>query len=249
MSIEEYVRAVENFGQLSSAEQTPYLVFHLTDVSGARATPKTVTELRTRLRLPAYARISAHFSERSTPRSGMPLLYVKLPDGSYALERELGDKIRAQTSGRATARATARDLRALVATVGDSAVRSYMEEAVGCFEDGHFRAAIVFTWCAAYSVFRLWLFSQKLSLLNTQLATWAKPKVIAVIDDFQELQEGTVIETSRKARIISKEQEKLLAKLLDERNSYAHASTVTASSPIAEAFIERAIKGVINVYV
>ncbi|OOG55930.1 hypothetical protein B0E47_08745 [Rhodanobacter sp. B05] len=81
--------------------------------------------------------------------------------------------------------------------------------------------------------------------MNSEISTWKSPKKIQSLDDFQELTEGTVIETARKAGMVTKEQFKLLKRLLDDRNSFAHPTTRTMTPAMAEAYVESVLKEVI----
>lgn len=245
---EEFVSSVPNFSALPPAQQIPYLVYYVTRVVNENSTSaRRIEQLRTFLRLAKYERISQHLSERAKTLGGKELLYVKL-DGGYALVRDVEERIRAEIEARPTAVAIAKNLRASLGSLTDPDVRSYLEEAVGCFEAQFFRASIVFTWCAAYSVFRQWIFANHLVALNTQMSTWNKPKQIFRLDDFQEILEGLVIETTYQAKIVTKEQYKKLKKLLDERNSYAHPSNQRASTSMAEAFIENCLNEIVAVF-
>ena len=61
------------------------------------------------------------------------------------------------------------------------------------------------------------------------------------MEDFEDLNERTVVDSAHKGGIIGKELNKSLVQLLDERNSYAHASGKQITDSIAEAYIERAV--------
>ena len=64
---------------------------------------------------------------------------------------------------------------------------------------------------------------------------------ITKLDDFEEMKERTLIDTAKAAGILTKELTKSLIQLLDDRNSYAHASGKPITDSIAEAYIERAV--------
>ena len=57
-----------------------------------------------------------------------------------------------------------------------------------------------------------------------------------------------MIETARKAGVLTKEQFKLLKRLLDDRNSFAHPTTRTMTPAMAEVYIESVLKDVILVF-
>jgi len=248
-SADDFVQAIDGLGDLSAPEQVPYLIYYLTQVkSTPSASVAAIAELRTALHLPRFASLANHLSDGVKNRRDRPARYVKAT-GGYVLERNLRVKIAGAVAGRPTGRKIAADLRTAVATIEDAAVKDYLEEAVGCFEAGFHRAAIVFAWSAAYSLFRQWLFDEHLAALNAAIAKWSKPQSIGVLSDFEEQKEDTVITTAKTAGVVSKEQHKTLKKLLDDRNSFAHPTLKKATPSQAEAFIETILNEVVNVYV
>ena len=249
LSPDAFIQAIDGFGALTAPEQVPYLIYYLTQVKkDPSASVAAIAQLRTTLHLPPFASLASHLSEGVKNRKGRPARYVKAA-GGYVLERNVRERIAASVTKRPTAVKFAADLRTAVATIKDAAVKDYLEEAVGCFESGFHRAAIVFAWSAAYSLFRQWLFDKHVASINGAMATWRQPQKIANISDFEEHKEDTVITTARTAGVISKEQHKTLKKLLDERNSFAHPTLKKATSSQAEAFIETILNEVVNVYV
>ncbi len=101
------------------------------------------------------------------------------------------------------------------------------------------------TWCVAFGLIRGWLFRNHLAVLNAEMAKWKVPLQVTKLDDFQDLNEATIIDTARKLRLLTKEQHKTLKQLLDERNSYAHPTLKAMTPAIAEAYIERVQQDVI----
>lgn len=249
LSPEAFIQTIDGFGSLTAPEEIPYLVYYITKVRNeAFASVAAIADLRTTLHLRRFASLANHLSEGIKDRKGRPARYVKVP-GGYVLERNRRDQIDAAVTKRPTAVKIAADLRSVVAKISNAAVKDYFEEAVGCFEAGLHRAAMVFAWSAAYSLFRQWLLDKHLGSINATMAAWKHPQKIAVISDFEEHKEDTVLTTARTANVISKEQHKTLKKLLDERNSFAHPTLKKATSSQAEAFIETILNEVVNVYV
>lgn len=81
-----------------------------------------------------------------------------------------------------------------------------------------------------------------------QMSVWKQPFQIRTLDDFQELNEAQVIDTAKKAGLITKEQHKTLKQALDTRNSYAHPTPKLMTPAIAEAYLETVLKEVMPVY-
>jgi len=100
----------------------------------------------------------------------------------------------------------------------------------------------------AYGLVRDWIFRNHLAALNAVMGAWKNPVLITKLDDFQELTESVVIDTARKATMISKEQNKTLKQLLDQRNSYAHPTTKPITPAIVEAYIDTVIREVLPAF-
>ena len=206
-----------------------------------------IASLREALHLPPHNRLPQYLSEQTKKRGSTNGKYVKTKNG-YVLERGYSAALQSTHLGRPSAKNTSASLKGVLAAVGDAAVRTYLEEAIGCFEQNFLRSAIIMTWCVAYGLFRGWLFPNHLVTLNASMATWKSPFEVAKLDDFQELTESTVIDAARKASILTKEQHKTLKQLLDQRNSFAHPTAKAISPSIAEAYIETVLSEVLPHY-
>lgn len=249
LSADDFVQSVNGFEDLEMALQCDLLAYYLLNHARVDSvTGASISSLRSALHLAPYARTSAYLSENSSKSKSRPRpKYVKLSSG-YALERSYASSLSANFLGRPGSRQVASGLRATLAATSDPAISAYLGEAVSCFEFKQFRSSLIMSWCVAYGLVRAWLFRNHLAALNLEMSTWKSPRSIQLLDDFQELTEGTVIETARKAGVISKEQFKLLKRLLDDRNSFAHPTTRTMTAAVAEAYIESVLKDVIPAF-
>jgi hypothetical protein len=244
-SPEDFVNGIPGFLDLEIAEQTQLLLFHHTEESGnPSATAAELNALRTRLKLREHAGLSVFLSRGS---NGSSARFIKAKVG-YALERKRAKEMEELYLGRRSAKVLARDLRADLSKVSDPNVSSYAEEAVTCFEMGFYRAAIVLSWVTAYAVFRHWLFKNHVAAFNAVSGTWKEPFVIKKEEDFQDITESKVINASKKAGVISKEQWKTLSGHLDDRNSFAHPTSKVISPAIAEAYLDVILKGILTDY-
>lgn len=241
--LEASIRRVGGFAELSFVDQTAFLAYLLTVTLGQDSvTGQRLEAVRNELKLSPGA--SATYLSRHS--KGKSKRFLKRNPG-YVLTRDEEQRI-AQSLGRPTAITTSLSLRQHMAGIADVVLRSYLNEAVGTFEHGFFRAAIVMSWCAAFSVFREWVFSKKLTEFNAQTATWKKPKIVAVISDLDELAERVIVDTSKQAGMISSNEHKALVHLLDQRNAYAHPSGRSVSAPVSEAFVQQVIDEVLKKY-
>jgi hypothetical protein len=245
-SPENYVGGIAEFAKLSVSVQSDLLAYYLLVLSDrASIGAADIDGLRVLLQLPPHRSIQTYLSNSTRNGKGWSPKYVRAKTG-YVLERAYQATLATKYLGRQAAKAVAQDLRAELKRVSNPDESAYLSEAVSCFEYGLFRAAIVLTWCVAYSRFRDWLFTKHLGAFNALSSAWAKPITIKSIEDFQELNEATVIDTAKKSSAISKELNKTLKHLLDQRNSYAHPSSKPIRSSIAEAYIETALQEIVT---
>lgn len=243
-----FIAGIEGFESLPAAIQTDLLVLYLSKHGGAvDVTASTIASLREALHLAPQTRLPQYLSEHTRKRGPKAGKYVKTKAG-YVLERGYSRALETDFAGRPAAKHISASLRGTLAAVGDPAVRAYLEEGVGCFEHNYLRSSIIMGWCVAYGLVRAWLFRNHLSGLNTAMASWKSPYQIAKLDDFQELTEAVVLDTARKAGILTKEQHKTLKQLLDQRNSYAHPTAKPVSPSATEAYLETVVKEILPTY-
>jgi hypothetical protein len=132
------------------------------------------------------------------------------------------------------------------------AERTYLNEALICYENGAFRAAIVMTWNLAYHHLCDHILKNRLDDFN---ARWVikfagmhknGTKTIKVIDDFMdELKESEVVVIAKDSGIITKNVFNIMEEKLKKRNSAAHASGVVINQLQADAFIDDVVNNVV----
>jgi hypothetical protein len=140
----------------------------------------------------------------------------------------------------------------LPAQIPNLAERTYLDEALICYENGAFRGAIVMTWNLAFHHLCDYVLTKKLTEFNSrwQLARPGDHRkrtiVIANMDDInQELKESVFIEICRDAGIVTKDVWKILDQKLGKRNSAAHPSTINIGQLQADDFIDDLVKNVV----
>lgn len=243
-----FVAGIEGFESLSVSSQSDLLALYLLTRGGAAfVSAATIASLRTALRLPAHNRLPSYLSERTRKRGKAKPHYVKVKEG-YALERSYSTHLEQTYLGRPVTRHLATSLRGTLAAISDAAIKSYLDEAIAAFEHDHRRAALILTWCVAYGLVRDWIFRNHLAALNAATMAWKTPIQVSKLDDFQEITESVVIDTARKAGVLSKEQHKTLKQLLDQRNSFAHPTTKPITPAIVEAYIDTVIREVLPAF-
>lgn len=145
-----------------------------------------------------------------------------------------------------TPKQTAIDLRALEAQVIDPHQKTFLDEAIICFENKAHRASIVMAWNLAYHHACAYVLSRHVAAFNTQLAkAYPKKKAITKHSDFEDLKESEVIEVGKGAQIFSKATAGTLDANLTIRNSAAHPSSTVISPIKAEAVIDDLVKNII----
>jgi hypothetical protein len=172
--------------------------------------------------------------------------------GGYILSRESQLRIQKSLHTGPAKLETSFLLRGLVPRVSDSAERSFLQEAIDCYEIGARRAAIVMTWQVATHHMCSHVLKNELAAFNAVLAKNLDKRVkvtsVANIDHFSDIPEGKLIEFLRSAKIISNDVRKILEAKLDIRNSAAHPSAVMISEVKATDFIIDLVDNVIAKY-
>jgi hypothetical protein len=131
--------------------------------------------------------------------------------------------------------------------------KDFLDEALTCYANGAFRAAIVMTWNLAYSHFLDFLVKHHLPAFNARYPVvlqkkWdkAKVQVIAKYEDFSvDLKESEVLTVAKSANAIDNDVYKVLDQKLDRRNSAAHPSSVKIGQLQAEEYIDDLVTNVV----
>lgn len=241
MTASQVISLVDGFANLPGKEQVDLIVYALSEIDGIDSVkPADVRATFDALRLPRYGRIPQYLSEEVKLMKGKRARYLK-KDAGYVQSQPLVDHCAEMLQLRKAKVIISKNLTDLLPKLPTSDAKKYLEEALGCFASGFRRAAVVMTWCLTYDLLRDWIFTKHLTAFNGQCATWTRPISISKLEDFGEINERKLIDTAKAAGILSKELTKSLIQLLDDRNSYAHASGKHITDSIAEAYIERAV--------
>ena len=133
----------------------------------------------------------------------------------------------------------ATDLREILSQINDSEIRSFLEEAIGCYEAQFFRSAIVMSWTGAVSVLHKYVHSNYLIQFNTE-AKRVNPRWRDAIaqDDLGNMREGEFLDRIAAISIISNDVKKELKNCLTRRNSCGHANSFKVSANTAAHHIE-----------
>lgn len=141
-------------------------------------------------------------------------------------------------------------LRSLPGKVSDEAERLFLSEALTCFRNKAFRAAIVMSWNLAYDHLLNCVLASHLPAFNAAIPRkFTSPKragySVVKRDDFEEFKESEVIELCGTAAIINGNTKKILNDKLNRRNMAAHPSLVEITQIQAEDVITDLVNNVI----
>lgn len=248
--LEAFALQIPEIQSKSAADLISYFVYFLTVVQGEElATPAGVARCFEILRIPAYSNISSYLSKHSARGKAQKFLKQK---AGYQLSRGTQLGIQETLHTGPAKLETSLLLRALLPKISDTSERSFLLEAIDCYEIGARRAAIVMSWLLALHHLQEHVFKHELSAFNVVLGknTDKRIKISQVTkrDDFGEIPEGKFIEFARSANIISNDVRKILDVKLGIRNSTAHPAVVTVSQVKATDFIIDLVENVVLKY-
>src|SRR5437588_7102838 len=171
----------------------------------------------------------------------------------FRLVKAVREQFDAKYGQRGTTVKVERLLGDLPGKIPDRAERDFLSEALTCFQNSAFRAAIVMTWNLTFFHLCHYVLKHKLAEFNAEypkrypgLHKKAKAPTIAIYDDFaSDLKESEVVEICRSANIITKEQFNALDRQIGRRNSAAHPSTTVITVLQAEEFIHDLVTNVV----
>lgn len=244
MSASRFFNAVPNASSESERNVVSYFLYYLTVEQGAQeATAPDIARCFSECDLAVPKRLSSYLSEGATAR---PPRYIRARNG-YRLQRHFADEISGKLGPQKAVQQTSAELRSLEGMFTDTATKSYLAEAIDCFEAGASRAAVIMIWILTVDHFTNYVFDKKLTEFNISLAkNPGKISKIGAIEDFQDLKEEKIIEVARSARIITNDVRKVLIEGLGTRNSAAHPSDVKIAPSKAISVIEDLVTNVIK---
>jgi hypothetical protein len=251
-AVEAFISRVEDFDQLGGRELVDYFVYYLTNERGRRGvSPGDVLAVFMAAGVPPYKRVRQYLHEETLRGRRNGPRYVRTGAG-YSLARHVRAEIASRLRRQTPEGPVLRDLRDLARNLPESAERTFLEEAVRCFEVEAYRAAIVMAWIVTLDHLYGYILAHKLQSFNAALSQMKDRRVrtsnIASRDDFSDIPEGKFIEICRNARIISNDVRKILEQKLDTRNSAAHPSGVIITPVKASEFIHDLVHNVILKY-
>ena len=250
--LDSFLRRIPDIKDLSAANVIGYFVYFLTELQGKTvATPAEVGECFRLADMAPYSNISQYLSRNASNKGGRRSLFVRRHQG-YRLERTRKEELDKILGRKAVVKETSQTLRKLIPLVTGDSERSFLKEAIDCYEIKAYRAAIVMAWILSLDHLFEFIFTHKLDAFNNALSKIKdkrlKIKAISSKDDFSDIPEARFIEIARSAKIISNDVRKILVAKLGIRNSCAHPSGVRVPQLKAAEFIQDLVDNVVTKY-
>lgn len=133
----------------------------------------------------------------------------------------------------------ATDLRALLPKVKDENTRSFVEEAVQCYELEFYRSAVVMSWLAAVYVLKNEVHSKHLTAFNAEaIKKDSKWKPATTTDDIGRMKEYDFLERIAAISMIGKNVKEKLHECLKTRNACGHPSSLKIGPNVVASHIE-----------
>lgn len=133
----------------------------------------------------------------------------------------------------------ASSLRSHLPKLKDLDSKNFLEEAIECFEQGQFRAAVVLTWVGAVSVLHKFVFASHLTAFNTEATRRdAKWKIAKNTDDLGRMKEADFLTVLEAISVIGKNVKQELEGCLKLRNSCGHPNSLKIGESRVSAHVE-----------
>jgi hypothetical protein len=245
MILRDYVGAVPSFNKFNFADKILFFAWYVTKCRKKLIFyPRDIKDCFEEAGLDLPTSISSFFSSFVNRK---PKVLIK-QQGGYRIEKSAYDSLEKRYGKREISASVESDIQSLVGVVNSHAEKEFLEEALCCFRNSAFRAAIVMTWNLSFFHFSEWIFKNHLIDFNNQLVkTYPKASISAVskMDDFSSLKESEIIQVAKSGGFISNDVAKILKDKLDKRNSAAHPSNIKIMQYQAEDFITDLVNNVV----
>lgn len=140
----------------------------------------------------------------------------------------------------------ASSLRQYLPQISDSQTKSFVEEAIECFEAGYLRAAVVLSWVGAIALLQNYIVANRLADFNTEaLRRDAKWRNAKTTDDLSRLKESDLLHILESLSVIGKNVKQELEGALKLRNSCGHPNSLKIGESRVASHIEILV---LNVY-
>lgn len=143
---------------------------------------------------------------------------------------------------------SSQSLRGHADSIADPLTKSFVVEAIACFEAHQYRAAVVFSWAGAVALLHGYIFSQKLVEFNAEAARRdSKWRIAKQQDDLGRMKERDFLDVCEAIGVIDKNVKQILQnECLMLRNACGHPNSASIAENSVAAHIEKLIKNVFS---
>ncbi|MFZ5733330.1 MAG: hypothetical protein ACOY4O_11375 [Pseudomonadota bacterium] len=143
---------------------------------------------------------------------------------------------------------SSQSLRGHADSISDQLTKSFVMEAIVCFEAHQYRAAVVFSWAGAIALLHGHIFKHKLAEFNTEATRRdAKWRLAKQQDDLGRMKEHDFLDVCETIGVIGKNVKQILQnECLMLRNACGHPNSVSIAENSVAAHIEKLIKNVFS---
>jgi hypothetical protein len=141
----------------------------------------------------------------------------------------------------------ASSLRSHLAKISDAQIQSFVDEAIRCYEQALYRAAVVLSWVGTVSLLYKHVVTSELGNFNSEARRRnAKWKDARTSDDLARLKEYDFLQILESISVIGKSVKRELEQCLDLRNGCGHPSSLVVGESRVSAHIEILILNVFS---
>jgi len=133
-------------------------------------------------------------------------------------------------------------------SISDPLTKSFVQEAISCFEAKQYRAAVVFSWAGAVALMHKHVFASRLTEFNTEaLRRDRKWRTAKQQDDLGRMKEYDFLDVCEAIGMLGKSVKQILQnECLMLRNACGHPNTAVIAENSVAAHIEKLIKNVFS---
>lgn len=143
----------------------------------------------------------------------------------------------------------ATDLRVELPNIKNGSIRSFVEEAIKCYEAELYRSAIIMSWLAAMGVLHNHVHTNHLQTFNAEAhrvdSRWKGAKTT---DDLGRMNEGDFLDRIAAISVVGKNAKNELKQCLDRRNGCGHPNSLKIGANTVAHHIEILILNVFKVF-
>ncbi|QQX76397.1 MULTISPECIES: hypothetical protein [Aequorivita] len=246
MNVSDLIDRVDDFEKLTQKEQVKLIAFfHCVEYSKEFFTTTDIKAEFEKHSLSLPANVS---NEVLKLKKEKPAVLISGKSG-LSFQRKAKKGLEETYLGTTHKREISTTLRDLLQNVSGKEQKSFLEEAITCFEVKSFRASILMVWLLTIdTIYEHVLQVPNIAKFNNAIQAHGKYKKITINkkEDFSDIKESDFIELLRVAKLISNDTRKILDEKLGIRNSCAHPNTLVIEDYKAIAFIQDLVKNVIE---